>query len=572
MVTKFTKKLVKTVLRRKDDSSEEPKTPEEKIAQMSEKDVRKLCLKLQDNVDILNEALAGMQEKDQILTEQADTAAEEVEAAREYALDSFEKVFGPGDKESETLAKLTGNLETLVREGKINRELGRKVLVDARAVMALAKKYPQFKNQARSWNAENRKLKEDVAGTKQEMVDLRKELRLLRQVSELNDVKNWTLELIRNSPKLALSQRVNEYLKITAGDASQSGVREMEKVAIFTIISDLLVTEKKYFIDSAKEQRKSRDSEAKFDRLIEQLSLINSEAVQEIKDRLRKAEELKDAEEKGGERGVSEPYVKIMGSVVPKAFTRRAILQDIYSILLTHFPEDRATLAKLAEGAGHMVDADVKVAEYIKNKLVQQKSALTHLKDASGKMYEAIQKLFPETAAKAGEADSKQLAEILSSEDIPAVKTERLAGFIVDHLAARYSVEEAKEKLSEDRETFYDLAVLATDNDVDDAEFDKNPAAYVVAALNQLRKQLLVIEEHSTSDINPLALVRQAYIHNLLGNAYSADGQEKQARAQFDRARALCDSAVYSVTDKNRDAVMTEIKKLNDFTEGTKDE
>jgi len=84
-----------------------------------------------------------------------------------------------------------------------------------------------------------------------------------------------------------------------------------------------------------------------------------------------------------------------------------------------------------------------------------------------------------------------------------------------------------------------------------------------------LEKELSVI--HSTiKEENPITLVKQAYVHQLLGDAYAAENQAEKAKAQYDKAKALSASARCISPAEGKERIETEIKKFEDFAKGTK--
>jgi len=377
------------------------------------------------------------------------------------------------------------------------------------------------------------------------------------------------MELINDKPGLLkVSEASMMFLNAEGGaDASASQMSTLRKAAVFAIISDLLTTQKSFFKDLASEQRKAKDVDAKYSRLLEQLRIINPTEIAELEARLKEAERLKDEEEKGGERNVSEPFEDIMKDIIPKAVVSRTVLQDICTALVSYFPEEKETIVKLVTGVEHLVDADAKVSEYIKHKLVSQKSALTRLKDTSTTLYDAVQQLFPEATAEDAsdsyQQDRKRLAEIINSDEIPAVKNEKLAVFVAERLAASYAVEDAVERIAENKETLYDIAVLAKGEDVDKDRFNENPASYVVIVLGQMRAKLVAaVTDYSILSADPITLVKKAGVHKLLGNAHAAKGDEANADVQYRKAQGLY-AAAREITPENRkDSIEAEIAKF----------
>jgi hypothetical protein len=136
----------------------------------------------------------------------------------------------------------------------------------------------------------------------------------------------------------------------------------------------------------------------------------------------------------------------------------------------------------------------------------------------------------------------------LAAEKKIGVKGRKLAEFIGERLLAKADL--------------YALINLVIGEEPDDKRFNEDPVGYAAEAVEKLKERLASAAQYTSAPSDPAVFVKHAYVHQLLGNAHSAEGNEDLARTQYEKARLLCENARKIASGDVLETIETEIAKL----------
>lgn len=490
------------------------KTPEDEVATMSDSVVRQKYL---DSLKKIAKQEEDIARKDSVLADlgnQVSQLNESLKQTRSRSMGEFSRVFQDDSKESQSLEKLRIALEHMVAKGHIIRDTGFAILRDVKYCLSAAEQYPKFKRDAEAWSRENSRLRRSLLEARQETDKFRDEAKVYRQAQELNEVIDWTMELIRKKPELLqLSQATSLFFdaQTNAMNPTESQEKTLKAKALFAFLADLVESKKNFFEGVAKASRQGEDAEAKLYLVLEELKKLAPEHISDLEEKLKQEDALKAVSEKKDKSGTKirrKGYAAHVSEIIPSAVvgkdayeTLKGMLKAIKTALNRHFNNELSTRLKTIEGEEEIKEA---VIGFIDQKLGQYENIIS---------------------------DSEQ--ELSSSKE----------------LAENY------------KSACYDIIRAATGREPDKERFAKEPVAYAREAVDQFKDSMSAVMQHSADPKDPVALVKQAYVHQLLGNIYSAEGKEDLARAQYDKANVICDAARAIFPEEEKENIEAEISK-----------
>jgi hypothetical protein len=461
----------------------------------------------------------------------------------------------------------------------LRTELGLKL----KRCVNILKSWPSFYSDAASWQ-------HDVAELDQQLQKAQSDL-------AYNDLKifiDTVVEEAKGNEKLiaayAGEDKVAKHYAQQQPNPSESYADFMFRKVIRITLATAKTVEKNMFNALSKAGREKDDATAKYKLLLDALRPVIPAEIEALEARITKADELK-AKEKAGDKVVAESYESIFFSIIPQALARKPALYGIFKVLVSLFPEYRKELEKLERlddlkgvRKTNKEDLETRAAarSTAENKLVEHaKSRLTeyaHTINAVKVLYDAVDLLFPaptaEQVSKTYAASRKELADILKTKENPVMTGQKLAVFIQNNLATRATVEENAERIADQeatitektaeintqekviteyQDTFYNLIRVATGKEPDLKKFDKDPVGYVKEAVAKLQSDFEVASaEYVPPEVDPFALVKQAYAHHAIGAAYTAAGEEELAKEQFEKVKKVLDDArdFFPITDR----------------------
>ncbi|MBD3309856.1 hypothetical protein GF351_01410 [Candidatus Woesearchaeota archaeon] len=490
------------------------KTPEDEVAAMSDSEVRTKYLDSIKKIEKQNTAISDKDAALADLSNQVSQLNESLEQTRSRSMGDFSRVFQEDSKESQSLEKLRIALEHMVADGHIVRDTGFAILRDVKYCLSAAEKYPRFKRDAETWKKENAKLRRNLLEAKQKTDKFRDEAQVYRQAQDLNEVIEWTMELIRRKPELLqLSQATSLFFDAQADamNPTESQEKTLKAKALFAFLADLVESKKNFFEGLAKASRQGEDAEAKLYLVLDELKKLAPEQISELEEKLKQEDALKAESEKKNKQGTSvrrKGYAAHVSETIPSAVVGmedykmlKGMLKAIKKSLDRHFDNELSTRLKTIEGEEEIKEA---VIGFIDQKLGQYENIISDFENEI--------------------ASSKGLAE--------------------NYAAA-----------------CYDIIHAATGREPDKERFAKEPVAYARDAVNQLKDSVSTVMQHSSDPKDPVILVKQAYVHQLLGNIHSTEGKDDLARLQYEKARLICDTARAIAPEEEKKNIDEEISR-----------
>ena len=512
-----------------------------------------------------------LQRRNAELENELKTLVDERDTARANSVEVFSRALNKVDY---------SNLETIVnyvnQDQPIPLSLRTELALKLKRCVNIIKRWPQFEADAIKWRDDVEELDRGLQKARAEIAY--HELKIF--------IDNVVATVQENPNILKLYAGEQQAAQVLAGgaDATQSRADYMFKEVLRITLEKVKTFEQEYWDGLAKADRERGDAEAKYQRVLDALKKIIPAEIQELEVRIEKADALK-AKEKAGQKIEAESYESIIMDILPQAVARRDVLYAIFNTLVAGFPEYKDALAQTSDSETGLA-VEGALAEHTKDLLAEH--ALTI--PAVNALYNAVTALFPapNTGQTAGTYSKSitELTDIMNERDNIAETGKRLAVFVLNRLAPKSAVEDKVERIAEQSavieestvkikdqadtiqrydDIFYTLIETATGQKPDKDKFEKYPVTYIKEAVEKLRADFEVASaEYVPPEVDPFALVKQAYVHQVLGESYQSAGQEELATAQFAKVKILLESArdVFPLLERAEiDKEITEFKK-----------
>ncbi|MBD3304174.1 hypothetical protein GF343_03445 [Candidatus Woesearchaeota archaeon] len=108
--------------------------------------------------------------------------------------------------------------------------------------------------------------------------------------------------------------------------------------------------------------------------------------------------------------------------------------------------------------------------------------------------------------------------------------------------------------------------------ELDKTRLRKEPVPYLVEVITSLKEEAdQAGYSLALSPADPVELVQQAYLHGILSDSYSQEGEEKLAKEQLKKAESLCQTALDLAPEESKESIKAEIQKFKDYFAEAKD-
>jgi len=615
-------KIKDTIFGRKDTSTEKPaseQTPEEpqepaldeRIANMDILELRDEYAGIKAQRDLLNDALAERDAKIEHLNGQV------IERSKGSILrfdSEMQELYKKFEADNMTTAKVLDDIAKFISQpiecatkkdirfaeyqamykimeetihdfiARIRAQMGDKGLIASREqevrirsefynlfkrVARIAETHPELDANTHRTADENAKLRADNEKFKRDNIVKADELAYFRQQKQLRDMLKVIVLAAQSSE--AMRTYFDNIAPGVKGLALHANVDSTQEIYAKIYVGKLIeLTQREEGWDTAGNiaMRDVHALSTKLTLLMNLLKEIAPGAIEGLQKDLKGADKLDKDRIKKGE--FPKEYRAVVSAVIPKIFVSRTELDLLIKSLITELKEQQPVeLRQALEGKTTYHEITDAVTGLISDTFEKQRKIVQYSGEIITKVYSAVEKLFPEpnnaeTATKEYVQDRSSLTEILNEENV-GVKGKKIAEFITNRLATSIRLQEATQAIAENKVSFYELITLATGKEPDDERFTKDPAGYVLEAVNQLKENIATAAQYTVPLTNPVTLVKQAYVHQMLGNAYVAENQEDKAREQYDKAKKICEHARDFAADDVKEDIESEIAKFEEF-------
>lgn len=389
--------------------------------------------------------------------------------------------------------------------------------------------FPELEANLKSATDENANLRIENKKIRKKATKYATDLSFFRELSQLRDIlKVIFLAAQTNEALRAYFEKIAPGIKSLAQHAGAQSTQDLYAQIYVGKFIELVQREKGWETSDNIAMREVHALSTKHTLLMNLLGKIAPESMQDLNAKLQDAEKADKERVKKGEDPAE--YRRVLSEGIPATFADRTeldlIIQGLIAELKTHCSEDLRNALKGKSAGNEVAEA---VVNLLSDTLKKQGSVAQYSREITDNLYTAVQQLFSADETSTAYEQDRQVLDEIAAEKKMGVKGKKLAEFIEKRLLAKADL--------------YSLLALVKGTEPDKAKLAEDPVGYAAKAFEAFKQRLASAAQYTSAPSDPDVFVKQAYVHQMLGNVYSAEGKEDLANVQYEKARLLCENA-----------------------------